>query len=182
MLYLHHPFSDKEALVELTYYSKDVHTQEKYEDALKAYLASKFPNFNYNIYKKESGVIPLMNFYSKNLPSYINIGVRNGNLRASTGYSVFSSYFEKPPTCLLRILDGFLLKILWLSPKLGGKIFTHFLKNINGEVLSNFMSYDPSLKNIIKAAFHMPLLVFLPFIFKRKKNLITTTRIGISFE
>ena len=90
------PFSDKEALVELTYYSKDVHSQEKYEDALKAYLASKFPNFNYNIYKKESGVIPLMNFYSKNLPSYINIGVRNGNLRASTGYSVFSSYFEKP--------------------------------------------------------------------------------------
>ena len=176
------PFSDKEALIELTYYSEDVYSQEHYEQTLKAYLSKRFPNLNYNIYKKESGVIPLVNFCSKNKSDYTNIGIRNGYLRASTGYSVFSSYFEISPNKLLKVLDNFLIKILWISPNFGGKIFTHFLKKISGEVLSNFMSYRPTFKNIFKAAYSMPLAIFLPFTFRKKGKLITNVKLGSNLE
>jgi len=168
------PFSVDELLVEITFYSKDILSIHEYEKKLSNYLDRKFENQTYTVTKKESGVIPLISFQTQSIINgYQCLGIRNGNLRASTGYSVFSSYLDMHQSKLLKILDQFLLKVLWISPHLGSRIFTHFLKRIDGDTLADFMGPCPKIRSIAKAAFSMPLLIFIRHLFKSKNQLTT---------
>ena len=167
------PIDEYTILAEVTFYSDEILTIKEYESLLTSYLKDNFSNLNYDILKKEKGAIPLINIKSEvRSPNYHCLGIRGGRfLRASTGYSVLSFLNQSRPTKLLQYLDSFLLKILWRTPEVGNFIFAHFLKNINGETLADFMSDRPSLINIFRAVISMPFSVFVPHFFKKKKGL-----------
>lgn len=166
------PLSMNEALIELTYFGPQIFSKEQYEKTLKAYMDNKFKEMNYEVYNEESGAIPLLNIIPEfKVKDYHSLGIRNGYLRASTGYSVFQSLFEYRPNTLLQVMDEFLLKVLWISPDLGAKIFTIFLKKMNGDTLANFMSYRPSFFSILRAVLAMPKLIFIKHLFRSSNGL-----------
>ena len=170
------PIDPQTLLTEVTFYSENILSTEQYEFLLKSYLQKNFSNNPYKIMKKEKGAIPLVNIRPEiKASNYHCLGIRGGYLRASTGYSVISFLNQSRPTRFLQYLDSFLLKVLWRSPEKGHLIFTHFLKKINGETLANFMSDKPSLINIFRSAFSMPLSIFAFHLFKQKKGLQTFT-------
>ncbi len=172
------PMDKKTVLIEITYYSENVFSPEYYERYIHDYISKNFPQNGFVVQKKETGSIPLINIKPIiDIRGYECLGIRGGHLRASTGYSVISSTKEIRPTRLMRLLDSYLLKVLWRSPKLGNFIFIHFLKNINGSTMANFMSEKPGILNLLNAAKAMPLSVFLSHLIKSKNGLITTTTI-----
>lgn len=172
------PLNKNNLLIEITYFSEDISTLEEYETLIQSALSKKFPKLNWKVHKKESGVIPLIAIYP--LEKYANykcLGVRGGYLRASTGYSAFQSFYNNRPSKLVDFLDRFLIKVLMMAPEYGAKIFVHFFRHMDGTSLASFMSYQPSLKSIIKAVMAMPKLFFLGFFFKRAPNGLTSMKI-----
>lgn len=169
------PFTSKEILIENTYYGLNTWEKERYEIELEKYIKKTFPSNSYTILKKEQGVLPLINVLDhSSIKNYHCLGVRKGHMRASTGYSVFSASKDKTPRPLLRLMDTFLLKILYQSPSLGSKIFSHFMKHIDGNSLAEFMGPSPKVGCILKAIFSMPLFLFLKHLFKISKGPNTT--------
>ncbi len=172
------PISMNVLLVERTYYSQEIYSTSHYESLLKEYIKKNFSNNPFKTLKKEKGVIPLISITAKNLnKNYTCLGVRGGYLRSSTGYSITSFVNGSKPSTVLKVLDQFLLKILWCSPKLGGFIFMHFLRNIDGNALASFMSDKPKPGSIFRAIKSMPFKIFIPHLFKLSKGLKTSLTI-----
>jgi len=83
------PYSSQHALVECTFFSKDLLDQPAYENLLRSYIESNLTT-NYQIVTKETGKIPM----TLAAPSpyatttgIIPIGTAAGCIKASTGYS-----------------------------------------------------------------------------------------------
>lgn len=82
------PFSSTEALVEYTLFSKDLLTNEEYEQAIRDYLQDKDAK-NYSITATEQGSIPMTayDFSQHNTTTLLHIGTAGGWTKASTGYT-----------------------------------------------------------------------------------------------
>lgn len=82
------PISQTEALVEFTYFSPDIVSDETYDHHLKAYLKHRNIS-NYNVISEEKGVIPMTSFDFDTLQSsrIHKIGTAAGWVKASTGYA-----------------------------------------------------------------------------------------------
>lgn len=168
------PTSDHEALIELTYFSENICEKNEYEQLIESYIEDKFKDNTYNIVKKEEGCIPLISVRSSSsIKNYQCLGFRGGFLRASTGYSVIQSFYNKRPSLILSFMDRLLLKILLISPQEGPRIFISFLKKMNANQLSSFMSYKPSLVSILYAVWAMPKKIFINHVFKSSKGYLT---------
>ncbi|PJX23269.1 lycopene cyclase [Psychroflexus sp. S27] len=82
------PINRKEALVEFTYFSPDIVSDETYNRHLKKYLEHIKIN-NYQVVSEEKGVIPMSSFDFDNFQSkrIYKIGTAAGWVKASTGYA-----------------------------------------------------------------------------------------------
>lgn len=82
------PFSEHEALVEYTLFSKDLLEKEEYEQAIQEYLIQKKAG-NYSITDVEKGSIPMTayDFSQHNTAHLMHIGTAGGWTKASTGYT-----------------------------------------------------------------------------------------------
>jgi len=174
------PKSDRKLLVELTYFSEQVFDDAHYGAELEKYSQSKRWT-GYQIVAKERGVIPLVSIFPPdNLPAgYRPLGVRAGNMRASTGYSVWRSLSQ----CLsggpllattfdwrwrlIQAMDRLFLKVLQLNPQRAGELFSRFFRSLEGETIASFMSERPQWSALLKVIAVMPKWMFVKALFGR---------------
>ena len=83
------PYSETEALIEFTYFTKDVVEDAVYDSFLKGYISEQLNTSNYIITEIENGQIPMTNFpFEKyNTKHITKIGTAGGWVKGSTGYS-----------------------------------------------------------------------------------------------
>jgi lycopene beta-cyclase len=83
------PFTETTALVELTLFSPDLLTDERYIRVLEEYLTTRFSGLKYQIKEEEWGVIPMSDVPTKEqvTPRTFRIGTSGGYTHPATGYT-----------------------------------------------------------------------------------------------
>ena len=172
------PFSHNKALVESTVFSKEVFEDIWYRNKIKEYLNLKnITNFIEN--SEEKGVIPMFFVDEKRSlnPNIINIGIRGGACKPSTGYAF--SFLIKQIQQLKNSKKNYVNVHKFLERKMD-KIFINFLKNnnengqsfiklasnLNGNEFQSFMMGESNLLTKFKIIKSMPKLSFIKEIFK----------------
>lgn len=178
------PFSETEALLEYTLFSKDLLPEKEYEDEIKKYI-EKLGIKNYEILEKESGNIPMTsyNFWNQNSKNIINIGSAGGWTKASTGYT-FKNASKKSKALVSFLLkendfrkfhkkdkfwfyDLLLLDILDQKNHVGSSIFSAMFKKGNPSLIFKFLDEETSLTEDIKVILKCPTGLFLKALAKR---------------
>jgi len=82
------PFSKRDALVELTYFTQALLPMERYPEVLRAYISEQIA-VPYTIMRDEFGVIPMetTRYPSWWCPGVLNLGLAGGQCKPSTGYT-----------------------------------------------------------------------------------------------
>ncbi|MNS63793.1 Lycopene cyclase protein [compost metagenome] len=182
------PFSETEALVEYTLFSKDLLPQKEYEDEIKKYL-EKLRITNYELIEKERGAIPMTSypFWKNNTQNILNIGSAGGWTKASTGYT-FKNASKKSRSLVSFLLkendfrkfhrkdkfwfyDLLLLDILNTKNHLGSSIFSTLFKKGNPTLIFKFLDEETSLYEDIKVILKCPTKPFLQALCNRIWNM-----------
>jgi lycopene beta-cyclase len=178
------PFSETEALLEYTLFSKDLLSEKEYEDEIKNYI-QKLGIKNYQILEKESGNIPMTSypFWNKNSKNIINIGSAGGWTKASTGYTFKNA--SKKSKALVSFLsqeddfrkfhkrnkfwfyDLLLLDILDQKNYVGSSIFSAMFKNGNPSLIFKFLDEETSFAEDIQVILKCPKALFLKALLSR---------------
>ncbi len=172
------PFSHNKALVESTVFSKNVFDSSWYREKIYKYLDQK----NIIDFKEtgaEKGIIPMFLMEEKNSsnPNVLNIGIRGGACKPSTGY-VFSFLIKQIQ--LLKYSKKNYVNIHKFLERKMDKIFINFLKNnnedgrsfiklasnLNGNEFQSFMMGNSNLLTKFKIIKSMPKLPFIKELFK----------------
>ena len=128
------PYSKTEALVEFTYFTKDLVKNEVYDEFLKRYIKNYLHTESYTIVETETGRIPMSAFPFDHFNSekITKIGTAGGWVKASTGYS-FKNTENKVNQIISNLKQGKLAsKNLFKSKyKFYDKVFLHVLKDNN---------------------------------------------------
>lgn len=182
------PFSETEALVEYTLFSKDLLPEKEYEDEIKKYL-EKLRITNYELIEKERGAIPMTSylFWKNNTQNILNIGSAGGWTKASTGYT-FKNASKKSRALVSFLLkendfrkfhrkdkfwfyDLLLLDILNTKNHLGSSIFSSLFKKGNPTLIFKFLDEETSLYEDIKVILKCPTNPFLQALCNRIWNM-----------
>ena len=172
------PFSENKALVESTIFSKEVCNEDWYRKRIHEFL-KKNNIGKYQEISNEKGIIPM--FFNEEEtpkdPKIINIGIRGGACKPSTGY-VFSflikqiqllKHTDRNRVKIHKYLDNLMDKIFLNYLKNNnenGKSFLNIAKNLNGTEFKNFMMGQSDFLTKIKIIRSMPKLAFIKAIFK----------------
>lgn len=97
------PFSKTEALVEFTYFTANLVSDDVYDTYIKTYIKNHLKIDNYSIIETEKGVIPMTNypFQDFNTKHVTKIGTAGGWVKGSTGYS-----FKHTEKKVIKIIDN----------------------------------------------------------------------------
>jgi lycopene beta-cyclase len=161
------PFSDHEALVEYTLFSKDLLGDDEYEAALKNYVEEQANIRDYTITEKEYGIIPMTNYiFPARQNNIINIGTAGGQTRASSGYTF--SFIQKQSAAIVKSLattgrpsvnksnkrfhfyDSTLLNILYFNKMEGAKIFTRLFSQNKAPDVLKFLDNETTIREELK--------------------------------
>ena len=172
------PFSHNKALVESTVFSKVVFKNSWYREKIYKYLNQKnIIDFKEN--GEEKGIIPMFLAEEKNPsnPNVLNIGIRGGACKPSTGYA-FSflikqiqllKYSNKNSVNIHKFLERKMDKIFINYLKNNNEYGQSFIKlasNLNGNEFQSFMMGDSNLLTKFKIIKSMPKLPFIKELFK----------------
>jgi len=159
------PFSETEALVEFTAYSKDSISKEELNMALEAYLKTNLKDISFEITFQESGVIPMSTRKSlKNSQKrVIKLGTAAGWTKASTGYTFHT--IQKNSKEIVRVLssgkihslrlstssrfffyDNVLLNIAHKWPERLQSLFLNLFATSSADLVLRFLSEETSFK------------------------------------
>ena len=187
------PISKQSALIETTWFSRELVSDEIYQQQLQQYLDSQeIPQ--YDVEYEEIGVIPMVLSIPEQLTwqQSIRIGTAGGITRPSTGYTFLSAqWYAKAIVNNLRqgikeiprmrspwmnLMDEILLRVLTKYPNLGPDIFLQlFNRNPDGRII-HFLSGNSSFTEELKIMLHVP----FKGVFVREGFLATISRIGRS--
>jgi len=179
------PFSNNEALVELTRFGVDKIDTDYAKGILDDFLSQSFGD--YEILGDETGCIPMTTFQNSGsvLDGVLNIGANANMIKPSTGYG-FKKMFEYAEVVSDKILAGdlkhfnkmplqsksrflfydkLLLTILLFWPNEGKKIFTRLFKRHNISTIFQFLDEKTSLYQEIKIFMSLPIIPFLKALF-----------------
>lgn len=178
------PTSKNHALIENTYFTTHVLTEENYEKVIHSYL-EKHDIKCYNIITKEQGVIPMTDFpfHTNNSRNYIKIGTPGGWVKASTGYS-FSSAERKSilvSDCIkqdndfrsiankrkFNFYDSVFLKVLSDRNALGPSLFMSMFQKNPIDRNIRFLEERSSLFDELCIILSFPKLPFIKALFRR---------------
>ncbi len=178
------PFSETEALVEYTLFSKDLLTEIDYENAIRGYL-EKLGATDYHITEKEHGSIPMTayKFWKNNTKNILHIGSAGGWTKASTGFT-FKNTLKKSAALIdfletendLRkfqhtnrfwYYDLLLLDILSAKNERGREIFSSLFKSGDTALVLKFLDEETSLSEDLQVIWKCPKRLFLSAFFKR---------------
>ena len=171
------PFSDCQALIESTLFSPELLPAGFYETAISDYvkMICKLPE--YEVSRRESGVIPL-GMLGRHDPRIAGIGANGGAIRPSSGYAF--SFIQKqiahavthavagkplpvgvPHSAFELWMDRIFLAVLRRRPDLAPRIFTAMAAALTGDEFAIFLSGEAGAKIWLKVIMAMPKLPFL---------------------
>ena len=168
------PFGSNNVLIESTVISSQVLPVSWYNHQIKQYLSNIYSITDFNIIKRERGIIPLARLYTDDAFG-IPIGMRAGALRASSGYA-FSQIqkqitemvhgdkldFAKPGCNATEAwMDQVLLRVLRTTPKRAPELFMNIAKAIDGDTFARFMRGHGDLKGRMRIMSKLPAGLFL---------------------
>lgn len=178
------PFSETEAIVEYTLFSKDLLPTEEYEDAIREYL-NNLGVTKYEIVDKERGSIPMTSykFWSVNSPNVMHIGSTGGWTKASTGYTFKNAdrlsqrltgflLTNKPFTKFYKpnrfwFYDLLLLDILAKHNEKGSGIFSAMFRKGKAAPVFKFLDEETSLWGDLKVIWSCPKGLFIKALLNR---------------
>jgi lycopene beta-cyclase len=171
------PFSDQEALIESTLFSPELAPGDFYDAAITGYLKSICQLSEFEISRRESGVIPL-GVLGQHDPKLVGIGANGGAIRPSSGYAF--SFIHKqidyavshavagrplavgvPHSAFELWMDRIFLAVLRRHPELAPDIFTAMAAALTGDEFARFLSGEAGVKTWIKVVMAMPKIPFL---------------------
>jgi len=182
------PFSETEAIVEYTLFSKDLLADAEYEQAIEDYLTNLGVT-DYEIMDEERGSIPMTSypFWKHNTKNIINIGSAGGWTKASTGYTF--RHADKKSKALVQFLqtkddfttfhkknkfwfyDLLLLDILSRTNQKGSQIFSAMFKSAKAAPIFKFLDEETSFIEDLGVIFKCPKGLFIAALFRRIGNL-----------
>ena len=177
------PFKKNEALIEHTYFSKNVQNHEVYEEYIKDYLNKYYGKSTYKLVKSEFGVIPMTTypFHSDSTMNITKIGTAGGWVKPSTGYSFKNceKYSEKildnikngkefkiSPKKRYLFLDKILLGVLSNYNYQGETIFHRMIKRNKTKNVLRFLDEESTLLEMIKIIISMRSIYFVKVFIK----------------
>lgn len=173
------PFSDREALVEYTLFSRSLLEGQAYDEGLKNYLTYFLHAENYEITAEEFGIIPMTN---RKFPAYSDgiyyIGTAGGQTKASSGYTfrfiqeqsdriVQDILSGKEPSrqtqahSRFRFYDNTLLYILYHNKLPGQEIFSQLFRKNDPKKILAFLDNKTSLLQEVGILTSLPMGPFL---------------------
>lgn len=186
------PFSNNEALVELTRFGVDKIDTDYAKGILDDFLSQSFGD--YEILGDETGCIPMTTFQNSGseFEGVLNTGANANMIKPSTGYG-FKKMFEYAEVVSDKIVSGdlkhfnkmplqsksrflfydrLLLSILLFWPNEGKKIFTRLFKRHNISTIFQFLDEKTSLYQEIKIFMSLPIIPFLKalFVYAKTRN------------
>lgn len=177
------PFKKNEALIEHTYFSKNVQNHDVYEEYIKDYLNKYYGKSTYKLVKSEFGVIPMTTypFHSDSTMNITKIGTAGGWVKPSTGYSFKNceKYSEKildnikngkefkiSPKKRYLFLDKILLGVLSNYNYQGESIFHRMIKRNKTKNVLRFLDEESTLLEMIKIIISMRSIYFVKVFLK----------------
>lgn len=177
------PFKKNEALIEHTYFSKNVQNHDVYEEYIKDYLNKYYGKSTYKLVKSEFGVIPMTTypFHSDSTMNITKIGTAGGWVKPSTGYSFKNceKYSEKildnikngkefkiSPKKRYLFLDKILLGVLSNYNYQGETIFHRMIKRNKTKNVLRFLDEESTLFEMIKIIISMRSIYFVKVFIK----------------
>lgn len=157
------PFSKRKALVEYTYFAKNLVQDDVYEEYLETYITDFLKISDYKITKVEKGIIPMTSndFKSFKNKNVVKIGTAGGWVKASTGYSFKNSerlarqlvknYLENRPISYkmtnkkYEVFDETLLRVLHENEASGPEIFSKMYQRNSVQNIMAFLDEESSL-------------------------------------
>lgn len=181
------PYSSRHALVECTFFSKELLEDAAYEQLLRRYIESNC-SVNYQIVARETGKIPM----SLTTPSFfpassgiIPIGTAAGCIKASTGYSftrvmrhtdTIISYLKKeipelpaPSSPRFLFYDRLFLALIIQYPQKMAGIFASLFKKNKIQRILRFLDEATQLSEEVIIFWRLPKRYFLKVLFNPKK-------------
>jgi lycopene beta-cyclase len=162
------PFSKTEALVEFTYFTKQLVDETTYDTYIKQYLKEYLNIFEYKIIDTETGQIPMSTFpfYKYNTQKVTKIGTAGGWVKGSSGYSF--KITQKKVDILIKNLkanqtpskglfkskykfyDKVFLQVLKDENHKGEWIFQEYYRKNNSATMFRFLDEESNLLEDIK--------------------------------
>ncbi|WP_111624098.1 lycopene cyclase family protein [Arenibacter echinorum] len=179
------PFSNTEALVEYTLFSKNLLPTQEYEEAIKKYLKDNLDCHHYEILETEKGNIPMScyNFNIHNSKNLIHIGVAGGWAKPSSGYTFMRTHQktknlipflkENRPLNIFFKKDRFwfydllLLDILSKDNDMGRLIFGQLFKNRTPQKIFAFLDEKSTIWQDLSIILACPKKEFIQAFFRR---------------
>ena len=178
------PFSEKSALVELTYFSPRPLDKAVYDQEIEGYVAD-LAGQNYRIVNKEYGQIPMQQgvFQQTGQHGEINIGTLAGMAKPTTGFAfqrirkdsreLARAYFtgkksrRMDETDRFAFYDSLLLWIIRNHPQAGKGIFTRLFQQTNMKLVLRFLDQQTNIWEEINIFARLPIPVFLKALFSK---------------
>lgn len=179
------PFSETEALVEYTLFSKDLLPKEEYKNAISDYLKNKLNCDDIEIIETEQGSIPMTcyDFQEHHTANIRYIGTAGGWAKPSTGYTFMSSSKKVPvlkeylktgkPLDQLSFKNKFwfydllFLDVLASDNGNGHHIFETLFKNRDPQLIFKFLDEKTSLAEDLNYVLGCPKLPFIKALWGR---------------
>lgn len=163
------PFSCKEALVESTYFSSYSFEPARYEKDLVFYLKKRYGLTNYQIVRKEKGILPMQVDYGRQASlgkKILPIGTSAGWLKPSTGYGFLAIQrgvkrlveslirqknlkFSHVQPFPFRWLDQTFLSFIQADLSHADAVFYQLFTSVPADILIRFLGECASLSEII---------------------------------
>jgi len=167
------PVSEKEALVEFTFFTPYLTEETIYDEQLKKYIEEYLKITNYTIAETEKGVIPMTDFpfHEDSTPKITKIGTAGSWVKASSGYS-FKNTEKKVNKIIENIKNGInpgedliskrhlfydavFLDVLFQKNELGEEIFEKLFSKNSVQEIFNFLDEETSTREEFKLMFSL---------------------------
>lgn len=182
------PFSEKEALIEFTYFTASTVNDQTYDYFLKTYIKNYLKIENYTLVETEKGVIPMTNFPFENFNTkYITkIGTAGGWVKGSSGYSF--KHTEKKVSIIIdniknnkipsknlskkrfKFYDTIFLQVLLDENDKGEWIFEQFYSKNSAQIMFKFLDEDSNFFEELKIMGSLFSWSFIKAFFKTRKK------------
>lgn len=178
------PFSENEALFEVTKFGQSKIDKEEANLILRNYIQSE----KYEIIDEEEGCIPMssagLQEENKIYKNWIATGSRANLIKPSTGYAFLKmaedathlarhvesksnvTYKREKVSARFQFYDRLLLKIIELHPEFGKDIFQSLFKKIQTREVLTFLKEKSSISDELRIFSVLPIFLFLKTAFK----------------
>lgn len=178
------PFSKTKALVEFTYFTANIVTQDTYNNFITQYITENLKIKDYTIIETEAGNIPMTNFPFENYSTknITKIGTAGGWVKGSTGYSfkntekkvskiIENLKLNKQPSKNLfkakyKFYDKIFLKVLLDENEKGEWIFEQFYTKNSVETMFKFLDEESTFKEELQIMSSLFSKAFIKAFFK----------------